>query len=426
MEVGNSGRRECVIRQIDVRLRSDIRKGEAKLMNQPTVVIETCRPETANENVAAQVAEMLSKLPDFAAHLDRAKRIFIKLNLGVGRAPMYKGRPVTHTDPVVFEGLAKFLADKTEAKVLVGDGCCGITPKEAARKRGHMAIIEANGYQFVDLHQPPYARFDVPHPTMFRWYQMAETLKDVDLWISVAKMKAHHLCGVTLTMKNLFGLPPSPIYGYPRGALHSAIRLPGILADLTQLCTPAIGIIDGIIGGNYREWDSDPVTSGVLIAGENLVATDAVGARFMGADPQADRGTPPFIRADNHINLASEVGLGPADLSKLTLDGRMPTERRPFGVEGGAEPEVPEEAEQHRATVSALAQWYFDERECFVEAYEGQTIVLGNRKVLIEDAKGLNPTQIFKILAEEKLALYETFFKRVEAEEAELQIPYGC
>ena len=55
---------------------------------------------------------------------------------------------------------------------------------------------------------------------------------------------------------------------------------------MAQICTPSIGLIDGIIGEKYHEWGGDPVSSGILIAGNNLVATDAVGARFMGVDPQ--------------------------------------------------------------------------------------------------------------------------------------------
>ncbi|MBN1813050.1 MAG: DUF362 domain-containing protein, partial [Anaerolineae bacterium] len=137
--------------------------------------------------------------------LKQAKRIFIKLNLGVKGCQTYKNRPIEYTDPAVFDGVATFLQRKTTAEVLVGDGTDSMTPADAARERGHMAVVEKMGYQFVDLHQPPYARFDISKPTMFRWYDLSAALQDVDLFISIAKMKAHHLCGVTLTMKNLYG-----------------------------------------------------------------------------------------------------------------------------------------------------------------------------------------------------------------------------
>ncbi|MCJ7738845.1 MAG: DUF362 domain-containing protein, partial [Anaerolineae bacterium] len=253
-----------------------------------TVVIERCDPKSPDVEVRDKVAEMLSKLPDIDERLGSAHRIFVKVNIGLRQAPTYHDRPFDCVDPAVFGGLAAFVRERTDAHVLVGDGCDGIAPAEVARRHGHMAIMEQAGFEFLDLHQPPYARFTVPQPSMFRWYDLSAALEEVDLVISVAKMKAHHLCGFTLTMKNLFGLPPGPIYGSPRASLHSQIRLPGILADLSQLFPSEICLIDGVVGCNFQEWagqGGDPVSSGILIAGNNPVATDATGARFMGIDP---------------------------------------------------------------------------------------------------------------------------------------------
>lgn len=289
-----------------------------------------------------------------------------------------------------------------------------------------MAIAERFGLQFVDLHQPPYTRFHVPEPAMFRWYDLSSELQDIDLFVSIAKMKSHHLCGVTLTMKNLFGLPPGPVYGSPRGALHSAIRLPRILADLTQLFAPGICLVDGIVGCNYAEWAGDPVASSILIAGNNAVATDAIAARFMGVDPEAYAGTSPFIRAENHIKLASSLGLGPVRDSEIDLVGVMPTERRPFTVQGAAEPEIYPEMERQRREVCKLAQWYFDDRNYFTREYLGESVCLGKDKVLFHAKTGeMQASDVFQALAAEKLGLYEMFFKLVQTEEAELRAPYS-
>ena len=46
------------------------------------------------------------------------------------------------------------------------------------------------------------------------------TLRQVDWVVSVAKMKTHHWAGVTLSMKNLFGLLPGIYYGWPKNVLH--------------------------------------------------------------------------------------------------------------------------------------------------------------------------------------------------------------
>jgi uncharacterized protein (DUF362 family) len=396
-------------------------------MARHTVVIEPCAPETPNEEVSSKVAEMLGKLPNVEKRLKQAKRIFVKLNLGIRRAPTYRERPFDCVDWSVFAGLAAFLRERTGAEVLVGGGCDGITPVDAARERGHMAIIEESGFQFIDLHEPPYTRFTVTDPAMFRWYELSSALQDVDLFVSLAKMKAHHLCGVTLSMKNLFGLPPGPIYGSPRFAsLHSPIRLPRILTDLNGLFRPEICLIDGIVGSNYMEWGGDPVAPGILIAGNNPVATDATAARFMGVDPEARRGTPPFLRADNHIRLAAERGLGSTRPDDINLVGAMPPLRKPFAVIGGAEPESLIWAEQGREQICREAQHFFAKRDRYVRAYPNQTVVMSDGEVVYHAPVGEFTTQAAReALGGDMLKLYGSFTKLIQEEEAELREPYA-
>jgi uncharacterized protein (DUF362 family) len=396
-------------------------------MTKHNVAIERCAPQAPNEEVSAKVADMLARLPGIEERLGEAKRIFIKLNIGTRHSPSYLGRPMSCVDWGVFAGLAAYLGERTDAQVLVGDGCDGIAPADAARERGHMAVIEEHGFQFVDLHQGPYARFTVPSPAMFRWYELSAALQDVDLFVSVAKMKSHHMCGVTLTMKNLFGLPPGPIYCSPRFAtLHSAIRLPRILADLSGLFRPQVCLIDGIVGQNYSEWGGDPVTPGLLIAGDNPVATDAVGARCMGVDPEATRGTPPFLRADNHIRLASELGLGSARSADIALIGEMPPELKPFTIAGATEPETFARAERGRAEVCRQAGLYFNDRESYVRDYLGEAVVLNEGQVIYHAPVGeIRTRDVVKALGGDQYRFYESFAKLVQEEEAELREPYA-
>jgi uncharacterized protein (DUF362 family) len=64
-----------------------------------------------------------------------------------------------------------------------------------------------------------------------------------------------------------------------------------------------------------------PVDAGVLIAGKNPVATDAVASAAMGFDPTAEITKAPFMRADNHLNLARELGLGTNRLDEIEVVG---------------------------------------------------------------------------------------------------------
>jgi uncharacterized protein (DUF362 family) len=79
---------------------------------------------------------------------------------------------------------------------------------------------------------------------------------------------------------------------------------------LNLIRLPDFTVIDGIIGGDR----SSPrigraVKSEIVIAGRNLASVDAVGAYIMGFNPCAIP----------HIRMAEETGIGPIDLSRITV-----------------------------------------------------------------------------------------------------------
>ena len=106
-----------------------------------------------------------------------------------------------------------------------------------------------------------------------------------DLLVSMAKMKTHHWVGATLSMKNLFGVVPSAIYGWPKNVLHWA-GIEESIADLHAAFPRQFAIVDGIVGmeGN-GPIQGIPKHAGVLVAGKDPVAVDATCCRIMRIDP---------------------------------------------------------------------------------------------------------------------------------------------
>ena len=104
-------------------------------------------------------------------------------------------------------------------------------------------------------------------------------------------------------------------------------RLPRIVAELNAARPVHLAIIEGIhtaTGAETNYGGSRPqaaVRPGVLIAGTNSVATDAVGLSVIGYDPMADRGTPPFATADNTLRIAEDLGVGVRDLRRNEIVG---------------------------------------------------------------------------------------------------------
>ncbi|MGH9432493.1 MAG: DUF362 domain-containing protein [Terriglobia bacterium] len=205
-----------------------------------------------------------------------------------------------------------------------------------------------------------YWRFAVPFGGyMFPAYDLNHSYRDCDVFVSMTKMKQHETTGITLSMKNCFGITPASIYGSTagidepnenpkggRGLLHGGnrqpskvapseknpksprsggYRVPRVVVDLAAARPIDLQIVDGIktIAGGEGPWAPGiaPIQPGVLVAGTNPVATDAVCMHVMGFDPMAERGTPPFETSDNMLGLAEAVGLGTRDLKRIEIIG---------------------------------------------------------------------------------------------------------
>ena len=214
-----------------------------------------------------------------------------------------------------------------------------------------------------------YSRFMVPGGgLMYAGYDLNHSYRDADVFVSLAKLKEHRTAGVTLSMKNWFGITPCTIYSQEapadepattpvgfRSPMHSGsrvppksapqpvaqstdpgYRVPRIVADLVASRPSHLAIIDGIytinggeLPGQQRNWVHQPVHPGVLIAGMNCVATDAVGTSVMGFDPMVDRGTAPFENCDSTLKLAEHLGVGTRDLARIDVAG-TPIEKARF------------------------------------------------------------------------------------------------
>ncbi len=61
---------------------------------------------------------------------------------------------------------------------------------------------------------------------------LARTVLEADFVVSMPKVKTHHWSGVTLSMKNMFGVVPAAKYGWPKNILHWK----GIQESILDVC----------------------------------------------------------------------------------------------------------------------------------------------------------------------------------------------
>jgi len=290
--------------------------------------------------VYRQVQAMLDGLGGLGDIIHSGDKVAIKINLtGGNNFKPPEGFSATEsyvTHPEVVRALGKLLIDAGAGELWIVEA---VYDRESYPQWGFQAVARELNATLVDLNSPePYADFATT-PVGEGWY-LYETfafnriLEEADAFISVAKMKCHWNAGVTLSMKNLIGLLPvsqyrqSPDHWW-RSALHgngdeARTRLPRIILDLNRARPIHLALIDGIKtseGGEAPRGSFNPVQPGVLVAGKNALATDAAATAVMGFDPTIAPPTPPFIRTENYLNMARELGLGSNLLREIAVVG---------------------------------------------------------------------------------------------------------
>jgi uncharacterized protein (DUF362 family) len=213
----------------------------------------------------------------------RGKKILLKPNL-VEASP---GHEHINTHPLVVRGAIEAFLSLGAAKVLVGEGPGHVSDTLMVLEETGLAdILFEDRIPFIDLNHDNL--FSINNRTGFNSLKKLTfpgTMKDVDWIVSLAKMKTHHWAGATLSMKNLFGVMPGSVYGWPKNVLHQN-GIDRSIIDINATLKPHFAIVDGITG---MQGDGpimgDPIQAGVLVIGRNLPAVDATCCRVMGLDP---------------------------------------------------------------------------------------------------------------------------------------------
>jgi len=219
------------------------------------------------------------------------------------------------TDPIVVEALIKKLKDLS-VKVCVVESDATITnADEAFEKTGMKEMAQRNGVECINLrHVRDRVKIEIPHGETLKSITVPRIVKESAI-VSAAKLKTHSSTNVTLGMKNMFGLLPDKL----KGKYHLR-GISKVIVDINTVLKPALTVIDGFVGMEGRgPSDGTPVKMDLIIAGRDVVATDATASRVMGFDPHEIK----------HIQRAQEKGLGSID-ELCILGEKLENVTRPF------------------------------------------------------------------------------------------------
>ncbi|HEY2017810.1 MAG TPA: DUF362 domain-containing protein [Bryobacteraceae bacterium] len=338
----------------------------------PAAPVSIAKCASYDEDVTARMATMFDQLGGLE-RLVRNKTVTVKINLTGSPSQRFRGLApaLTHYTHPKLVGATAYLMGKAGAKRVnfVESAWATAGPLEDVLLDAGWNVRSLQsafaGTEFENTNAlgkgKRYARFKVPsNPYMYPAYDLNHAYEDTDVFVSMAKLKNHATCGVTLSLKNCFGTIPASIYGDNAGKdepnesptagrqavghdgkrqpsksapqeLHfgenhdPGYRVPHIVADVVAARPIHLAIIDGVetLAGGEGPWNRGirVVKPGLLIAGLNPVSTDAVAMATMGYNPRATRGTAPFQTCDNLLLLAEGHGVGSTDLKRIEVRG---------------------------------------------------------------------------------------------------------
>lgn len=214
------------------------------------------------------------------------KSVLLKPNL----VEFVPGKEVC-THPALVGAAAECFMQLGARKVTVGEGSGHQRDTELLLAQcGLDEELRGRGIPFVDLNHDELVKIPLrTHYSGLPYLWLPRTVMAADFIVSMPKVKTHHWAGVTLSMKNMFGVVPGFKYGWPKNILHWRGIHNGIL-DLCATVPIHLVIADGILAmrGN-GPLDGETFPLGNVVIGDDPVAADAVMTHLLGFRPEGIR-----------------------------------------------------------------------------------------------------------------------------------------
>jgi len=235
------------------------------------------------------------------------KKILIKLNLVRG----HKTLSFT-TDPRMLEGVLSILSDYNVNRIVVGDNATSdANAADIGKYLGLDQIVGKYNAQFLAFENSKEIRVRHENAVLLKEFHVPEVALTSDFILNLPKLKTHTLTQVSLAIKNHHGfIAKSDRIIFHRDDIND--KLLDIYSYFKQ--KEILHLIDGLwaLEGQGPCDQGEQIRDfGCLVAGNDAIAVDAVGATIMGFHP----------REIPAIRIGDWRGLGIGCLDKITLLG---------------------------------------------------------------------------------------------------------
>lgn len=253
------------------------------------------------------------ELSDGLRNLKAGDKVFIKPNIVFWtRTTAFPKWGVVTTSRVV-EDMVKILMDHGVSDITIGEGIVAApkdteTPAHAFRYLGYETLKQRYGVKYVNVMERPFEKVDLGEGLSLRFNA---DIVNSDFVVDLPVMKSHNQTRVSLGIKNLKGTIDIP----SRKKCHSADPEKDLhfwVSRLADKMPPIFTLADGIYTLERGPgFDGKVHRSNLLVASNDILSADLVGANVLGHDP-----------ADvDYLRLAAERRGRPVDLSDITVVG---------------------------------------------------------------------------------------------------------
>jgi len=211
--------------------------------------------------------------------LPREGLIIIKPNLTNGSPP-----PVT-TPVAAAEAVYKYCRARTRAEIAIGEGTGSGVTQDNFQANGYVDLARRCGLRLIDFNTEPAKELTRPDALQLKSFHVPVVAQGAFI-ISLPVLKDHSMVTATIAMKNMFGLAPAPHYrgSWNKSKLHS----PSTHRSIVDICLyrrPDLCVVDASMALTGMHLAGTPRKLGLVLAGFDPVAVDAVGAGLLGHDP---------------------------------------------------------------------------------------------------------------------------------------------
>ena len=273
-----------------------------------------------DERVEEAVRSAIELAGDFVARISSGATVLIKPNL-VTPSPSGSGHI---TDVRLTEAVTRVVLEQNPGRVIIGEGSSvgydfpgRMDSMHCLEVSGTAAVARRLGVDLVDLNRDERVEVRAEDAFVMDRFEVARTAWEADVTICLPVIKTHVRTGITCGLKNMKGVLP----GDEKKRTHR-LGLDRAIVDLNRLVKPEFTIVDALVGlEGAHAGPEDRVPLGLVLAGADVVAVDAVCTALMGFE----------VDQILHVALAGEEGLGVAQLEDIEVRGeRLEAVRRRF------------------------------------------------------------------------------------------------